>query len=676
MKQSINLQQALFGYDDGHRLLSSSIELSNDSLSVLLMLSDLSPGIKLNQIGRYWTGVPLRADKCYALMCTWPAPEMSRPGCVWTHAILISFPDMARFNDLGVLRRYFVRPAAITDYSEFVRSIVIGTDEILSGENNDIFRDIELDQAIQLVKSVYGSSPRNYIKADPGALDETLFAFWSQQWPRLRRSFSFRTASSKLEGVYPNVRFDVRVLNDSNDVRDRMHEDESLIIGWEMETAMDLSRTKPTALSRFLWRYGSDIKKGRTSFNILAKVFLNTFPDRQENNSVDCVLKMIAEAMPTLEDGLTLKNDLIGINKNQFSLLVSFDQLEVIGFFVRHPEIGGLPVTPLPNVYNAISLYWESKPSEVIQLAKCAVETVSDYGHGVLSAIASKAYPDAFFKYTHEFSDIRKHLVELNPSLLVSEQIVQIPTSELFELLKLIPVDNSDIVANVGRILLHIDDEVIVNLMLHRFPRETLTVIIEFLRRSIRNDEPGLLPAWRDQLERNKILLLSHGIIEKAQTTRFLAALAEILGYDCEEVVQVGLKPWITALSNAVDDVQGETRKTFLVFLLILAIRQPVAGAELIFERAFEAIHTSIGRGTLPDYLKPALEKHLPSIGLFSNWDICKRLRAAVISSYVKGNLSPKRFLTLTEDEYLMATLIKQAKKSEKGRKLIKRAGS
>ncbi|MEX5616905.1 hypothetical protein ABFV55_19465, partial [Pseudomonas syringae] len=84
----MKIDQCLFGYDDGHKLLSSSLSLGGE-LSLLTELSDLAPNTMFGVSEGYWTGIPAPSIGRYVLMRTWTAPEMSRPGCVWTHALLI-----------------------------------------------------------------------------------------------------------------------------------------------------------------------------------------------------------------------------------------------------------------------------------------------------------------------------------------------------------------------------------------------------------------------------------------------------------------------------------------------------------------------------------------------------------------------------------------------------------
>src|SRR3546814_20493757 len=83
----MTIDQCLFGYEDGHRLLASSMSLG-DQTSLLTKLSDLAPGTLFGSSHGYWTGLPLPELARYALFRTWPAPELPRPGCVWTHALL------------------------------------------------------------------------------------------------------------------------------------------------------------------------------------------------------------------------------------------------------------------------------------------------------------------------------------------------------------------------------------------------------------------------------------------------------------------------------------------------------------------------------------------------------------------------------------------------------------
>lgn len=120
----MKLEQCLFGYEDGHRLLASSIPLGTEA-PALTELSDLAPGAMFGRSEGYWTGVPAPGISRYALMRTWPAPEMSRPGCVWTHALLFEPSLLEEMRDLSALRHLLTRPLGAGDRERYRRALAV-----------------------------------------------------------------------------------------------------------------------------------------------------------------------------------------------------------------------------------------------------------------------------------------------------------------------------------------------------------------------------------------------------------------------------------------------------------------------------------------------------------------------------------------------------------------------
>ena len=109
----MRIEQTLHGYADGHRLLAGSIELPRQEKHLMLGLSDMSGRSMVSGFEEYITGYPLADGGYYAFARTWYAPEKERPGCVWTHSLLISEGQLGRIRDLGTLRRLFRRPVSV-----------------------------------------------------------------------------------------------------------------------------------------------------------------------------------------------------------------------------------------------------------------------------------------------------------------------------------------------------------------------------------------------------------------------------------------------------------------------------------------------------------------------------------------------------------------------------------
>ena len=103
LPEKLEADQALFGYSEGHRQLASSVSLPSKDVYELSMRSDLSPGANLSGTKSYISGFQLPDTRFYALIKTWPAPEMPRPGCVWSHVLLLSRSFLTKQVNLGVL---------------------------------------------------------------------------------------------------------------------------------------------------------------------------------------------------------------------------------------------------------------------------------------------------------------------------------------------------------------------------------------------------------------------------------------------------------------------------------------------------------------------------------------------------------------------------------------------
>ena len=108
--EEILIHQVLHGYSGGHSLLAVSRKLPKKVERTLLLLSDMSGPSMVHGFETYLTGFPLQDISMYALGRTWYAPEMKRPGCVWTHTLLIGESDLAYIPDLNVLLKLFKRP--------------------------------------------------------------------------------------------------------------------------------------------------------------------------------------------------------------------------------------------------------------------------------------------------------------------------------------------------------------------------------------------------------------------------------------------------------------------------------------------------------------------------------------------------------------------------------------
>lgn len=668
---AVTIHQCLFGYNDGHRLLASSLKLPAEASSTLLLLSDLATGVRFGELDGYWTGVPLPAAKRYALMRTWPAPEMPRPGCVWTHAVIVSFVDLGRFVDLGVLRSLVARPTTSRRYEDYGHVIILDAPVLESTDPVQRDRRVSVRDALKLIRAVYGARSPVALTAKPDELDDATFALWSQQWPRLRRSFAFRTAGSLLEEPLAGPHLDLALA-----FAPERGDGPSLDLStepqpWEAAAVADLRSIQPTEFRHFLWRYGSDIRRGRERFRTLADLYVRTRVRTLADPELEAVLTMVATEIPSTDEGRTLKEDLMSCGRRTYSLVPPVEVLDVLEFFVSHPNIEGLPA-PSAEVFVGLQQLWASRSDRILSLAERAAERRSEIGEAILDRLATIVDPVTFLARTRNRPSVQLRLVCVKPELLLSEDLAEVPQPQLSRLLALAP-DDARFGEQLLPYLLRRDDADVAAAMCKRFLQETLRVAGEALRRAVEDDGPELSPAWMGALAHNRTELLQAGVVERTRSTRYLAMLARLLQYDSPEVVRAGPAPWVAGLRTASDDLGGGERQVFLAFLLAIAIRNPVSGSEMLFERAFESVHNDLWYSRFAYEAASILERHLPNLSWWEQWDTCKRLRMAVVSAYASGELDPSSFARLTHDRRLWERLTNLAERTSGGRRLLEK---
>lgn len=174
------IEQTLYGYNKGHGLLSSSFPVrpNNDS-SLMSVLSDWT-GFR-NELGEdsYMTFYPLSNGEKYAFAKTWYAEEMERPGCVWTHTLIVDLKDMDRNFDFRVLNDYFRRPQK-DDYEFYQHKIEI--DNFETRNSNVVFNMFDDTSLLVLYLLLLGNNKNLFIYMDKAQRAYQALCFYLLQY--------------------------------------------------------------------------------------------------------------------------------------------------------------------------------------------------------------------------------------------------------------------------------------------------------------------------------------------------------------------------------------------------------------------------------------------------------------------------------------------------------------
>lgn len=368
--RTATVHQALYGYSRGHRLLSSSLQIEADAGRLLRVATDMSFE---GRSGSYLSVLPLASIRMQAFVRTWPAGSWMRPGSVWSHVLLVEWSDLARIEDFRDLLN-LNRPRGVRDDEE-AESLAYECSRELPLAMMPRSTELPvsggvLDPAV-LASAVYSSSRAvTATSPSPEREEDVLLELYAQQWPRLRRSFAFRT---RYRSSDTTVRFDLEVVERGDRV------DASWPIrDWSRPLAEDILGHRP-ALRLFLHTYGAESRRGRRDMSVLTRIFESIM-----NENYHEALSTLFDEFPSPGQMRRLKTDILAETgrielpeSERLALAISFsahldlDELELGQRFVRlvlsgsvtrdsleqvhEAELGAIPESQIDSVLSAIA---------------------------------------------------------------------------------------------------------------------------------------------------------------------------------------------------------------------------------------------------------------------------------------------------------------------------------
>jgi hypothetical protein len=144
--------------------------------------------------------------------------------------------------------------------------------------------------------------------------------------------------------------------------------------------------------------------------------------------------------------------------------------------------------------------------------------------------------------------------------------------------------------------------------------------------------------------------VLDPAMMERVRRASVVLSLVEALDWLSDEVLKHGLRPWMTALSNAQDDITQTDRDRIQAFLFALAIAVGGDQVEEVLELSFGYLHDRIIHSYLSYPAQRLLQPKLPSAA-YRDWDVGLKLRLAVTEAYVRFGLATGSFNRLLHDK-------------------------
>ena len=321
LNKNVTMQQLLHGYKEGHRLLASSIKLPDSTEIELQRLTDLSGPSLIPGFETYVTGFPIIKNKYYTFSRTWYASEMKRPGCVWTHTLLIDFDDLYLIDALSFLNKLFQRPKSKKDFSAYNQSITITR----KNETTKCILETYQENVLRGILQLFYEKPKKTIIIpikDQTDIENIVNLIWIFQWPALKQSFSFCTGTlDPLKYIKNSFDLlfcpsDLRYIQFHDQKKVILYSDQDVINKpkprWILNLIKEMQTVNTSKLKDFIIYNGIDLSEKRNNMQKLINIFYklkNMKPNKQtEENLCD----FIGNLFPKDTEAVQLKTSIFG----------------------------------------------------------------------------------------------------------------------------------------------------------------------------------------------------------------------------------------------------------------------------------------------------------------------------------------------------------------------------
>lgn len=658
LESAIKLHQALHGYADGHRLLASSVKLKSHDQKTLLIMSDVSgAGATLDSDG-YLTGYPLPDSGLYAVGRTWSANEMPRPGCVWTHTVLIDFTDLALLSSMMFLRDVFRKPSMNFPNTAYSEPFTI---EIPDASAPVVLSSIEYISRI--VAALYEFPESKILGSADAASEQITLMVWGQQWPRLRRSFRFCTLSFADRST-ETAPFDLQFTRQrERSIRSRFDDVidvdrvESSSVPWLSDAVEDIASAPGGELRSFLREFGGDISGGREMFVPLCQLF------RTVRRSDDAV-KRIDDAVALIDEG---KGSSFGETvRARLASLISRYTLGVsdrsINFLLSNLYL--LDKVSIGAHWNEfMEGVWRREPEEIVSM----IESESP-GHEIAREVLAGLPLSELLARHGDRSNLVWRVFALQPDLLLREDTWRAGGSWCRALLHSKHDLSTDVVyaiLDAGRFDLFTD-------AVRRFgASRILTALSE--RIGVDASEKAVLgyARWFEKLSELPSSIAEFFCSGASISLRFLLEIAK---WTHPEAIPnaYGTDPWVIAVDRAAGRLPETGNQYLCAYLLARSLGYSSRSQSQLIEFSFDEIYFGALHNRLTNDSWRFLDRSLPRSWI-SDWDRCQKLRDAVTDLFVNRHLPPEGFLRITKDDSLFADLARLASYTSRGRKFLKK---
>lgn len=621
-------------------------------------MSDVSgPGVAAEG-GSYLTGYPLQDVGLYALAKTWAAPEMPRPGCVWTHTIFIEFPDLATVKYPSRLVNLFVRPPGPT-WSSYAAPAVLELDDSDELESQLSPQD---ENWLAAVMSALYRHPRERIasKREPSISVEALtLRIWDQQWPRLRRSFRFCTFTTK-DRSFSEGPFDLQVipgLDSSHRTRlpgamvsfpvsdDRQP-------GWLTTLMEDVRQPNQTGLRDLLRRLGADTLGGRDAMPTLCDFHRFTMRSRSASSLHDAIAMLEKPSLLSTSDYARAQVAEYAMSRIEYS-----DTLAMDFFWDNWKYIEPLSLSrSMPQVAGAL---WRVSSRRLLT----ALRNGGGEDYGLASLVLHALTADEIIQDWPDGDVPLRELLDVREDLLIIPAFwgrvdIRSP-SDLEGITFSFPV--------FGALLRGMVRDESMRAVVQLLGPELMLNVVQLISTEI-DPRTGYL-RWIQHCVKDVYVVAGFLRNESQPSVPLLLELAALVPPDAVPNHD-GEDPWYTALTK-VSKNNGSLPNALATYGFARALGWSTRNIAELLQLTFEQLHVAVSSSSLDEENWQLIEPRLPWVPKDKRMNRSGWLRKAVVDTFIDRRLWPRSFASLASSNQLFTALMEEAIERWGGRRFL-----
>lgn len=620
MFDGLYVEQALHGYSNGHKLLQTSCKLSEQDEKKMLMLSDLSGNEFIGGFERYFTGYSL-SDERIVLACTWYAEEMKRPGCVWTHSIIINTKDLVCNSKMiaPAVISLFRRPEANSNLEAYSQTLKVP-------HCNEAEYDSE--NLKYLIWCIWGNKAPLVVFDDVSTNleNELIFLFLSQH-DLLGGDFAFCTGSFSPRGYDGKImQFQIaphKISRSKMLIGEKTFEaTQKAVIKnyplWVKKIYDNIEKDGMITFRKFMQGFSEDFKHADYLASFI-KLYVGARADTNDTN----LIKLLEMAEAIFDDTKKICNEIMRLYGNQyFSDWLGIENYnEAISFFIKNAWLN----TSTVDIRHWITQGYNSDFLGSKLLFKQIVNLDEEYDVEVyLEAYADTISVDKFAVFTDLELEGCSTLISIRNKFALCEEIWKQGIGFQKSIVACLSKQNEYLNAEIIETILVTSDYDLSFDLYTAYENECFPIYWKYLlypsklkwvdgiAKVLKKDAVGGVKRILDNLKHRDNLLLLISLVDP-----YMYTAKQLKDNDIITI-------YYTIRGEKCSEKENELLAKFLMPFCLM--EDYMVGTE-IAEFSFTIVNHLLAIQAFPEDEWNKLQKILPEVAYYNNWDRCKRLR-------------------------------------------------